>query len=205
MLKATIVLGGLAAAACLSGTAHAEDGVEFIPFGPGGVQWIVSVPRYSTPGNYGQPTAQGYDIPFAGTARAGCFVESPWLLVSHANGQGEFLPDIYSTWEGEVFPRVSLTANVFTLQIDIKKPNGAVTTQRRLVTSAAYQPEVIFFPTPDSVLLWGQLDNSSQQISVQQSFPVQTNDEVRVSVCDLTLGSSMLIRHLILRTIPFDQ
>ena len=205
MSKISIVVAGLAAAACLSGTAHADGGVDFTPFGPGGVQWSVSQPGFDTPFNYGQRIAQGYDIPFGGALRPGCFVRSPPLFVGHGNGTGQFFAELYSTWEGIVFPRVSLTANVFNLEVEIKAPNGAVSFVRRTVTSSAYQPEVIFFPTPDSVLLWGELDNAASHLSVLQSFDVHTNDEIRVSVCDLSGGSSMQVRKLVLQTVPFDN
>ena len=205
MFKSTAVLAGLAATACLTGTAHADGGVDFMPFGPGGVQWSVSRAAFQTPFNYGQSTAQGYDVPFAGSARAGCYVLSPMLPVGHGDGLGEFIADISSTWEGEIFFRTNPTANVFTLQVEILGANGALTTQRRTVTSASYQLEAIYFPTPDSVLYWGELDNSLTQTSVLQNFSVHENDQIRVSVCDLVAGSSMQVRQLVVRTVPFDQ
>jgi len=204
MFKPTVVLAGLAAAACVSGTAFA-DGVDFTPFGPGGVQWSVSDAGFRTPFSYGQHSAQGYDVPFAGSVRTGCYVISPPLPVGHGDGLGEFIADVYSTWEGQIFFRTNPTANVFTLQVEITGANGAVTTQRRAVTSASYQLEAIYFPTPDSVLYWGELDNSIGQISVLQNFSVHANDQIRVSVCDLAAGSSMQVRHLVVRTVPFDN
>jgi hypothetical protein len=205
MFKSTVVLAGLAVTACLSGTAHADGGIDFTPFGPGGVQWNVSRAGFQTPLGYGQSTAQGYDVPFAGTLRAGCYVLSPFLPVSHGDGLGEFIADISSTWEGEIFFRTNPTANVFSLQVEILGANGALTTQRRVVTSASYQLEAIFFPTPNSVLYWGELDNSVAQTSVLQNFAVHADDQIRVSVCDLAIGSSMTVRQLVVRTVPFDH
>jgi len=204
MFKPIVILAGLAVTAGVSGTAHA-DGVDFTPFGPGGVQWSVSESAFQTPFSYGQHTAQGYDVPFAGSLRAGCYVIAPWLPVGHGDGLGELIADVYSTWEGQIFFRTNPTANVFNLQVEIMAANGAVTTQRRTVTSASYQLEAIYFPTPDSVLYWGELDNSIAQISVLQNFSVHQDDQIRVSVCDLAAGSSMQVRHLVVRTVPFDN
>jgi hypothetical protein len=205
MFKSTVVLAGLAVTAGLAGTAHADGGIDFTPFGPGGVQWSVSRAGFQTPFSYGQSTAQGYDVPFAGSLRAGCYVVSPPLPVGHGDGLGEFIADVSSTWEGEIFFRTNPTANVFTLQVEILGANGAVTTQRRTVTSASYQLEAIFFPTPNSVLYWGELDNSLAHTSVLQNFAVHENDQIRVSICDLVAGSSMQVRQLVVQTVPFDQ
>lgn len=207
MFKITTVVAGIAVAGCLAGTAHADGGVDFTPFGPGGVQWTVTLPAYQTPFSYGQSTAQGYDVPFAGSRRAGCFVLSPWLPVGHGDGEGQFIADFYSTWEGQIFPRVSPTANVFAMQVEIMAASGTVATQRLTVTSGSYHIEPIFFPTPDSVLYWGDLDNTpsqSSQLTLSQGFNVRADDQIRVSVCDLAAGSSMTVRRLVARTIPFD-
>lgn len=203
MFRSAVVCATLVAAG-ISAPAHA-DGVDFIPFGPGGVQWNVSPAGFQTPSSYGQATAQGYDVPFAGTLRAGCYVVSDWLPVTHRDGYGEFIADVYSTWEGEVFFRTNPFANVFNLQVEIRAASGAVTTQRRTVTSASYQLEPIYFPTPDSVLYWGELDNSLSHLLVLQNFSVHQDDWVRVSVCDLVAGSSMTVRKLVMRTVPFDN
>jgi len=204
MFKTTILLAGVAAAG-LAGTARADGGVEFAPYGPGGLRWTVSVPAYQTPFNYGQRTTVSYDVPFAGSLRPGCFVVSPWLPVSHGDGEGEFIADFYSTWEGEIARTATPTANVFTLQVEVMGQSGAVTTQRRAVSSGVFHVEPIYFPTPNTTLYWGDLDNSLADISVLQSFAVHRDDQVRVSVCDLAAGSSMEVRHLVVRTIPNDN
>jgi hypothetical protein len=204
MLSKIAVLAGLASAVGFGGVARA-DGVDFTPFGPGGVQWTVSVPGFDTPLNYGTRTASSYDLPFSGSARPGCFALSQWLPVGHADGTGEFLPDFASTWEGILFPRQTLSTPVFTLQVEVRAPSGAVATARKTVTSSLFALEPIYFPTPDSVLYWGVIDSTPSDPDITQHFTVHTSDQIRVSVCDLVAGSSIQVRRLVLRTIPFDN
>ncbi len=205
MFKKIAVVAGLATVASLGGIARADGGIDFTPFGPGGIEWTVSVPAFTTPFNYGQRTASAYEVPFDGRVRAGCFVLSPsqpWLRVGHRDGRGQFIPDFSSTWEGEVNTRTGAFPNVFSLQVEIMASNGAVTTLRKTVSAAAYGLEPLFFPTPSTVLYWGVLDQALGETDVVYEFPVHQNDQIRVSACDLAAGSSLSVRHLVLRTWP---
>jgi len=204
MFNKMTVFASFTVAACVAGTAHA-DGVDFTPYGPGGVQWTVSVPGFVTPFNYGARTAQAYSVPYAAGARGGCFVVSPQLPVSHNDGTGNVFPDFYSTWEAVINKRQTPSAIVFTLQVDIQAANnGPVTTLRRQVSSGQYDFTPIYFPTPDTILYWGDLDSPLANPSVVQAFRVHKDDTIRVSVCDLAPESTIDVRHLVVQTIPDD-
>lgn len=208
MFNRLVVFATLAVAvgiAGTAGTAHAQ-GVTFDPFGVGGAQWTVTAPAFTTPFSYGTRTANMYSVPYAVNTRAGCFVAAPPLRVGHRDGQGFFIPDFYSTWEAIIRRSQSPSATVFTLQVEIIAPSGAVTsTQRKPVSSGQYNPQPIYFPNGpngDTALYWGELDSSLTSINVLQNFDVREGDQIRVSVCDLAPESTIDVRKLILQTLP---
>src|SRR5262245_20807798 len=98
MFKRKLALAMLMATIGPASIAVADNGVDITPYGPGGVQWTVSVPAYDTPLNYGQRVSDGYYVPAASTYRFACFALSPWLPVGHGNGWGMSIPDFYATW-----------------------------------------------------------------------------------------------------------
>lgn len=203
MYSKITVLASLAVAAGLAGSAHAQ-GVDFTPIGQGGVQWSVSVPGFVTPFNYGTRTSQAYSVPYTAAARNGCFVVSPPLPVSHGDGWGNVFPDVYSTWEAVLSRRQSPSVPVFTVQVEIQSSNGAVTTVRKQVNSGQYNPQPIYFPTPDTALFWGELNSSPATPNVVHTFDVHRGDTVRVSVCDLAAESTMDVHRLVVQTFPRD-
>jgi hypothetical protein len=214
MFNKTTVLANIAVTVGLVGAAHADPPpVDFEPIGVGGVQWIVSPAGFGTPLNYGSRTAQAYSVPYSASARSGCFVIgpdpqsttfSPWLRVGHGDGSGNVFPEIYSTWEAVIDKRVSPNATVFTLRVDIQHVSGPDSRFEKQVSSGLYSLTPIFFPTPDTILYWGDLDSSLQNASVVQTFPVRQGDLIRVSVCDLARESTIDVRRIVVQTFPRD-
>lgn len=208
MLNKVTVLTGLVVAAGLIGTAHA-DAVDFIPIGQGGVQFTVTPSGFGTPLGYGTLTTQAYSVPYAAQPRNGCFVVGPapglgWLPVSHPDGWGNIFPDFYATWEGVINKRQSPNVTVFTLQVDVLSPNGVVRTQSKPVSSGQFNLFPIYFPTPDTILYFGDLDSALSHASIVQTFDVHQDEFYRVSICNLAAESTIDVRNLVIQTFPRD-
>jgi len=206
MFNKMTVFASFAVVTSLIGTARA-DGIDFTPIGQGGVQWTVSAAGFDTPFHYGTLTAQAYSVPYAVQPRSGCFVVGPknaWLPVTHGDGWGNVFPEFYSTWEAVINKRQPPNATVFTLQVEIRSPSGATNVVRKPVSSGLYNLFPIYFPTPDTILYFGDLDSSLANASVVQTFDVHENDQYRVSVCDLAAESTIDVRKLVIQTFPRD-
>lgn len=93
---------------------------------------------------------------------------------------------------------------MFNIQIELQRSNGDTIRKYKTVTSATFRLTPIYYPTSDSILYWGELDNSLADIKVLSSFAVAEDDQIRVSICDLNQGASLKVRHLVVRTIPYD-
>jgi hypothetical protein len=196
----------LVAISCFAGAAHAQGGVEVTTFDTGGVQYRTSMPMLESLLTYGQRLSDGYDVPIAGTARSGCFVATPWFEVDHGNGTGEHFPDFYATWQGVLFPQSTTNnqANVFNIRVEIKAPNGVITTKLKPVTTKDFSMVPIFFPTPGSIFEWGDFNNIALSANVVQLYDVHTLDMVRASVCDLAANATVKVRNLVIRTFPIS-
>jgi len=210
MFKKMTVLVSFVVAAALAGSAHADTGITPEPIDTGGVRWLVTPPGFLTPFNYGTLTAQAYSVSYAVQARSGCFVVSKgadvfggWLPVAHANGMGTVYPEFYSTWEGVVPNNRTPSGTVFTLQVEVRTGiNGPVTVQRKAIDAFLYNPEKIFFPTPSTTLYWGDLESARDNPNVVQTFNVNQDDNIRVSICDLAPESTIDVRRIVIETIP---
>jgi hypothetical protein len=204
MSKMATVLAFLVATGCLAGVAHAQAGVDFETFESGGIQWTTSMPALNSLLAYGQRLSDGYDVPVASTLRAGCFVATPWFEVTHGDGIGEHFPDFYATWQGVLFPlsTTNANANVFTIRVEVQRPDGSVTETRKTVTTSQFALVPIFIPMPGSVFSWGDFDNEALSLSVAQGYNVHVHDHVRASVCDLAPLATIKVRHLVVRTFP---
>jgi|GEM_PF-3686621 len=206
MLYRLTTFAFLIGAACFAGSALADDdnydGVVTTPFGTGGTRFTVSMPSFHTPGNIGQVVADGYKIPFSSKARPGCFIASPALFIGHHDGDAQFIPGLHVTWQGLFFPATGAWPNVFRLEVRIKGINGVERTMSSLATAGAFQLTPLFFPTPDSILYRGEFDQSLAAFNFEASGAVSEEDEIHVSVCDLTTTSSMTVRQLVFQSFP---
>jgi hypothetical protein len=205
MLSRTTTFAFLIGAACVAGSALADnyEGVEVTPFGTGGTRFTVSMPSFNIPNNIGQVVPEGYKIPFSSKARNGCFVGSPALGIGHHDGDGQFIPSLHVTWQGVFFDNVGVWPNVFRLEVRIKGADGI---ERPPIytdaTAGSFQLTPLFKPTPDSTLFRGEYDQSLAGFHFETSADVKEDDEIHVSICDLTTTSSMTIRQLIFQSFP---
>lgn len=206
MLSRITTFAFLIGAACFAGSALADDnydGVVVTPFGSGGTRFTVSMPSFNTPGNIGQVVPDGYKIPFSSKARPGCFVASPALFIGHHDGDGQFIPSLHVTWQGVFFQNVGIWPNVFRLEVQIKGADGVTRPPMSTVaTAGTFQLTPLFKPTPDSTLYRGEYDQSLAAFNFETSAEVREDDEIHVSICDLTTTSSMTIRQLVLQSFP---
>lgn len=179
------------------------DGVVLTPFGTGGTRFTVSMPSFNTPGNIGQVVQDGYKIPFSSKARPGCFVGSPALFIGHHDGDGQFIPSLHVSWQGVFFDNVGVWPNVFRLEVRIKGADGVERpAMNTIATAGTFQLTPLFKPTPDSTLYRGEYDQSLAGFHFETSADVKEDDEIHVSLCDLTTTSSMTIRQLIFQSFP---
>lgn len=204
MSKMATTLAFLVATGSSVGLAHAEDGVDFTTFETGGIQWTISMPALTPLLNYGQSLSDGYDVPVASTLRAGCFVATPWFEITHGDGFGEHFPDFYATWQGVLFPQstTNAEANVFTVRVEVQRPDGSVTETRKTINTSQFNKIPIFVPMPGSVFVWGDFNNAALSLDVAQGYDVHFRDHVRASVCDLAPLATIKVRHLVVRALP---
>ncbi|WP_375767341.1 hypothetical protein NR798_37535 [Archangium gephyra] len=199
------MMGVLAFAVLLvSGAASAQEPVEVSFIDNGGIIYKVNPTGFTINYPYGSFQTDGYVLPRDSRIRNGCFLTTPWLPVSHADGQALGFPQLTLEWWGDLHPVQQPDQTLLRLQLEVKKPDGSVYQMRSYVHTGllTLQPRAYY---PDGwVTYYGRMDNPlpSGEEKNFGSIAVSELDEVRYTLCDLYGGGKLTVRGLKVMSYP---
>jgi hypothetical protein len=189
-------------------TAHAQSGVDFTPYGPGGVQWKVTRPAFTpSPANYGTLYSDSWAISENQLPAWGCNW-SPYLAVGHASGRATFIPEMMVNYWKQISASDYNTMTTFTVAtflINIYR-NGKVTTSYRPFTTANLNRRSYLDFGDGRYFISGSTQNSATGTStLSYNFDVQQDDQIQVGTCSVADVLAWTQTSYILQTIPYDR
>ncbi len=204
-LAAVLLLASSAVFAQDSSAVFAQDSgvdVSFIP--SGGVIYSVRPPGFTINYSFGSIQDDSYVIPRDYSLRNGCFLNTPWLPVSHEDGQAVAYPHITLEWWGELHPIEMPDQPLLRVQMEVKKPDGSVQ-QIRSYLHTGYLTKQYRATLPDGwISYYGRMDNPLSNGDAQNfgSIAVSEQDQVRYTLCDLYWGAKLSVKKLVVHTYP---